>query len=165
MKDGIEKSLGAHLVHAARLHRARSAQLLRDLGLFPGQERVLQTLAAGHRMSMGDLAATLKVRPPTISKTIGRLAAQGLVTRLGSEADARVVDVMLTEPGEERAALILGIWGQIEDEMTDGLDGKERRRLRKLLRRAARNLTHAVGAEPAGIEPADVDPPDEDEDV
>jgi DNA-binding MarR family transcriptional regulator len=160
MKDAIEKSLGAHVAHTARLHRARAAQLLRDLGLFPGQERVLQLLATNNRMTMGDLAGALKVRPPTISKTIGRLAAQGLVVRLGSENDARVVDVMLTEPGEERAALILGIWGQIEEEMTDGLDGKDRRRLRKLLRRATRNLTEAVGAEMT-----DTEPPDDDEDV
>ncbi len=39
----------------------------------------------------------------------------------------------------------------------DGLDGKDRRRLRKLLRRATRNLTEAVGAEMTEIEPHDDD--------
>ena len=157
MKDTIEKSLGAHILHAARLHRARSGQLLKDLGLFPGQDRVLQLLEAHERMTMGDLAAALKVRPPTISKTIARLSAQGLVARTGSQADARVVDVVLTEAGRERAVLILGLWDRIEEEMSAGLDGKDRRRLRKSLRRAVKNLSATIGAEASEINLVDDD--------
>jgi len=147
MKDAIEKSLGAQLIQSARLHRARTAQLLKDLGLFPGQERVLQLLATHDSLTMGDLAAALKVRPPTISKTIGRLSAQGLVARHGSDGDARVVQVRLTDEGRERSSMILSIWEKIEDEMSAELDGKDRRRLRKMLKRLNRNLSAAVGAE------------------
>ncbi len=157
MKDAIEKSLGAHIVQAARLHRVRTAQLLKDLGLFPGQERVLQLLATHGRLSMGELAGTLRVRPPTISKTIGRLSAQGLVSRQGSDSDARVVDVTLTDEGQERASNILVIWQQIEDEISDGLDGKDRRRLRKSLKRVSKNLSGTVGNEAPDIDLEDDD--------
>jgi DNA-binding MarR family transcriptional regulator len=145
MKDTIGKSLGVHILQLARLHRARTAELLKDLGLFPGQERVLQVLGSQQAMTMGDLAVTLRVRPPTISKTIGRLSAQGLVERRGSESDARVVHVGLTSTGLERAAMIGAIWERIEDELTEGLDGKDRRRLKKSLKKASKNLSQSLG--------------------
>ena len=106
---------------------------------------MVQALAAAGTMTMGDLAATLRVRPPTASKTITRLAAMGVVERRTEAGDGRVVRVRLTEAGMAKAAAIEGIWDDVEAEMLDGFDGKERRRLRKLLRRAARNLAEAAG--------------------
>jgi len=139
------KSVGWALMQAARLHRGRIGDRLADLDLFAGQEQVVQALAAAGTMTMGDLAATLRVRPPTASKTITRLAAMGVVERRTEAGDGRVVRVRLTEAGMAKAAAIEGIWDDVEAEMLDGFDGKERRRLRKLLRRAARNLAEAAG--------------------
>ena len=42
---------------------------------------MLQALAAEGALTMGELAAILRVRPPTASKTISRLSALGLVAR------------------------------------------------------------------------------------
>ena len=75
------RSVGWALVQAARLHRARTGDRLAKLGLFAGQEQVVQALAAAGTMTMGDLAALLRVRPPTASKTVTRLAALGIVER------------------------------------------------------------------------------------
>jgi DNA-binding MarR family transcriptional regulator len=141
MKNPIGKSVGWALVHAARLHRTRMGEQLVELGLFPGQEQVLQALAASEIMTMGDLAELLRVKPPTASKTIARLAAQGLVERQTEPGDARIVRVRLTQQGAERAGTISHRWDAVESELLDGLDGKDRKRLRKLLRKAARNLS------------------------
>ncbi len=140
------KSVGWALVQAARLHRSRVGDRLADLDLFAGQEQVVQALAAAGTMTMGDLAATLRVRPPTASKTISRLAALGFVERRAEAGDGRIVRVRLTETGLAKAAAIERIWDEVEAELLDGFDGKERRRLRKLLRKAARNLADASGA-------------------
>ena len=71
MEDEIRhpgtKSVGWALVQAARLHRSRTGDKLSDLGLFAGQEQVLQALATSGPMTMGDLALMLRVRPPTAS--------------------------------------------------------------------------------------------------
>ena len=139
------KSVGWALMHAARLHRARVGERLAELGLFAGQEQVIQALADGP-MTMGELAATLRVRPPTASKTVARLGALGVLTRAVEDGDGRLVRVGLTPAGREKAAAIEGIWAVVEDELLDGLDRKARRRLRRGLRRAARNL---AGAAPA----------------
>lgn len=140
MKDPIRKSVGWALVHTSRLHRTRVGERLAALGLFPGQEQVLQALSGTEAMTMGDLAELLRVKPPTASKTIARLSAQGLVARHTEPGDARVVRVRLTEEGIARAASIAHLWDEVEAELLEGFDGKDRKRLRKLLRRAARNL-------------------------
>ncbi len=140
-----QKSVGWALVQAARLHRGRIGDRLASLNLFAGQEQVVQALAAAGTMTMGDLAATLRVRPPTASKTISRLAALGFVERRAEAGDGRIVRVRLTEAGLAKAEAIERIWDEVEAELLDGFDNKERRRLRKLLRKAARNLADAAG--------------------
>src|SRR3712207_5666887 len=140
MKHPGAKSVGWALVQAARLHRGRMGDRLGEIGLFAGQEQVLQALAAAGLMTMGELANVLRVRPPTASKTVSRLAAQRLVERHPEPDDARIVRVQLTAEGLEKAAAIAGLWEDVETELLDGFDGKERKRLRKMLRKAAKNL-------------------------
>jgi DNA-binding MarR family transcriptional regulator len=157
MKHPGSKSVGWALVQAARLHRGRMGDKLASVGLFAGQEQVLQALAAADQMTMGELAAILRVRPPTASKTISRLATLNLVERHTEPGDARIVRVRLTEEGRARAAAIGQLWDDVEAELLQDFDGKERKRLRKLLRRVARNLAEASGADSR-----DLDAPDED---
>ena len=157
MKHPGEKSVGWALVHAARLHRGRMGDKLGALGLFAGQEQVLQALAAPGLMTMGELAAVLRVRPPTASKTVSRLAASGLVERQPEPDDARVVRVKLTADGLAKAAAIERLWDEVEREPLDGFDGKDRKRLRKLLRKVAQNLAAAAGADARGLEGPDDD--------
>jgi DNA-binding MarR family transcriptional regulator len=145
MTKTIEKSVGRALAVAARLHRARMGERLNALGLFPGQEQALKALQAAP-MTMGELASLLRVKPPTVSKTIGRLSLQGLVSREGGGRDGRLVQVALTEHGQKTAAALDAVWNQVEDELLEKLDSKERKQLRKLLRKVAKGLSQA-GAE------------------
>ena len=140
------RSVGWALVQAARLHRARTGDRLAKLGLFAGQEQVVQALASAGTMTMGDLAALLRVRPPTASKTVTRLAALGIVERRAESGDGRVVRVQLTAAGLAKAEAIEQIQEEVEAELLDHLDKTDRRRLRKLLRKAARGLAEAAGA-------------------
>ncbi len=48
-------------------------------------------------ISLRDLAVRLSVRPPTVTKTMTRLSAQGIVDRRVSTADGRQSFVHLTE--------------------------------------------------------------------
>ncbi|GGE53457.1 hypothetical protein GCM10007276_33110 [Agaricicola taiwanensis] len=144
-KTPYSKTVGYALLHAARLHRVRMAQLLAELGLFPGQEQVLTALAADDGRTIGDLAASLRVRPPTASKAIGRLAAQGLVERRSAPGDARIVRVHLTDEGKLRAMAVKAVWRVLEDEAVEMLDRKDKKRLRRGLGRIAKSLNAAAG--------------------
>ena len=159
MTKAIEKSVGRALLVTARLHRSRMGERLNGLGLFPGQEQALKALQPAP-MTMGELAALLRVKPPTVSKTIGRLSLQGLVTREGGNRDGRLVQVALQEAGQNTAAELDAVWNEVEEELLDKLDGKERKQLRKLLRKASKGLSKA-GAEPEDADgDADLDETD-----
>lgn len=142
MTKALEKSVGRALLVTARLHRSRMGEKLNGLGLFPGQEQALKALQPAP-MTMGELASLLRVKPPTVSKTIGRLSLQGLVTREGGNRDGRLVQVALTETGQKTAAELDAVWNDVEEELLDKLDSKERKQLRKLLRKAAKGLSKA----------------------
>ena len=149
LKHPGAKSVGWALVQAARLHRSRIGDKLVELGLFAGQEQVLQALAAAGLMTMGELATVLRVRPPTASKTVSRLAALRLVERHAEPGDARVVRVELTEEGHRKAAAIERVWDDVEAELLGGCDAKDRRRLRKLLRTGCQEPGRGGGCRPA----------------
>lgn len=145
----MEKTIGYWLQRAARQHRALTAEALQDLKLFAGQEQVLLVLAQGDAQTVGDLAQALKVRPPTVSKTLQRLAAQKLVERREHGADARKSTVHLTKDGASRASTLADRMAAVERALVADLDGKEERRLRKLLRRIAKSMAPGK-AEPEG---------------
>lgn len=157
MTKSLEKSVGRALLVAARLHRSRMGERLNALGLFPGQEQALKALQPAP-MTMGELATLLRVKPPTVSKTIGRLSLQGLVTREGGGRDGRLVQVALTESGQKTATALDAVWNQVEDELLEKLDAKESKQLRKLLRKASKGLSKAgVDADEADAEADEVD--------
>src|SRR3954454_21850310 len=82
------------------LPRASAAQ-----SITTQQLTVLGSLEGGSRR-MSDLAAEHGVRLPTMTRQIGRLARDGLVTRGREAEDARVVTAELTPVG--RRMLYLG---------------------------------------------------------
>ncbi len=146
MKTNTQKTVGQQLMLASRLYRARMAEHLAEIGIFPGQEVVLQALSGTEGATMGELSRSLRVRPPTISKTITRLAAQGLVARRSRTDDARIVLVTLTADGEAKLSRIGELTSLMEEEIVDLLDEKDSKRLRKLLRRLSKGLAKHGGA-------------------
>jgi len=140
MVGSFEKSVSFRLAYVAKLHRARAAALLAEINLYPGQETVLKALMQQDGQTMGELALALSVRPPTVTKMVTRLGAQGLVERRASDDDARLGRVFLTDAGRARADEIDLIWRKLEKQSLSGLDTKDRKRLRKLLRQVGKNL-------------------------
>ncbi len=142
-----ESSIGWILAQTARLHRFHFNEKLADRGLFAGQEQVLQALDNQGALTMGELASILRVRVPTASKAVTRLAVLGFVERQSDGKDRRSVRVTLTQKGTTTSARISSIWEKVETDMVAGFDPKESKRLRKLLLRAATNLAATLGGD------------------
>jgi DNA-binding MarR family transcriptional regulator len=157
MSFSYRKTITYRLAQAAKAHRARSGAHLGRIGLHPGQETVLKLLADVDGQTMSQLAQALSVQPPTVTKMITRLAAQGLVRRVASEQDGRLARVQLTDQGRLRIEDIDKAWKRLEKEALAGFDDKDRKRLRKLLREIERNLTGAV-IPPEEDSPAEEEP-------
>lgn len=68
------------------------------------QVELLQTLAERPPMRVGELAATLRLAPNTVSGLVGQLIENGLVQRNGDPSDRRVARITVTEAGHEQLA-------------------------------------------------------------
>jgi DNA-binding MarR family transcriptional regulator len=150
------KTATHRLAQAARAQRTRAGVHLSALGLHPGQEVVLKALDESDGQTMSELAARLGVQPPTVTKMVTRLAAYGFVVRQTSERDGRLARVFLTEPGRALITQVDRMWKRLEKEALAGFDDKERKRLRKLLKKMEKNLLAANGVDDAA-RPADDD--------
>ena len=155
------KSVTHRLAMAAKAHRARSGTHLARIGLHPGQESVLKALAEEDGRTMSQLAQALGVQPPTVTKMVARMSAQGLLKRVASQTDGRLARVHLTDDGRARIDEIDRIWKRLEREALAGFDDKDKKRLKRLLRALERNLTlslDGLDAPPAAVDEPDDDP-------
>jgi DNA-binding MarR family transcriptional regulator len=98
----------------AALRRLRGRDTQRPGGLSQAQYQVLFELLRGGELPAGALAAVADVSPASMTQMLDRLADAGLVERMRSEEDRRIVRARLTEAGralcEERRAAIEPLW-------------------------------------------------------
>lgn len=143
------------LAQAAHAYRVRAGSRLARIELHSGQDALLKALDEADGQTMSDLAAALGVQPPTVTKMISRLAAQDYVERRSSAGDGRQALVFLTDRGRKAVALVDKLWKRIEKDALTGIDEKDRKRLRKLLRQVAQNLGAARDNGEHGLEDED----------
>ena len=87
-----------------RVSVARLARRLRQEGAggtdaTPSQLAALATLYHEGPMTLGELAAVERVKPPSMTRIVAALEERGLVVRTASVADRRVQHVTVTDAG------------------------------------------------------------------
>ena len=98
--DGFAVSeLAIAVTQAARSMRTALSRSLAESGLYAGQDGVILALAEQDGLTAGQLAAQLGVKAPTMTRTIGRMEAQGFVERRDDGDDGRLTKVFLTDQG------------------------------------------------------------------
>lgn len=132
---------------AARLVRTALASHLASHGFHAGQDGLMLALHQQDGQTPGQLASRLGVRPPTVTKTINRLSAQGILEKRPSSEDQRQSNVFLTEGGREAIDSIERAVKRTEKQALKGFDKKDRRALVKLLSRIEENLVGRKEAE------------------
>jgi DNA-binding MarR family transcriptional regulator len=86
-----------------RLSATRLARRLRQesgAGLSPSQQSALAVIASHGPLTLGALAEHERVAPPSITKVVTKLEADGLVTRSPDPADRRICRVAISADGE-----------------------------------------------------------------
>src|SRR6478672_9331590 len=90
----------ADRLHSAAIHLLRRLRREDDASGLPApQLSALSVIVFGGPITLGALAAAEQVRPPTITKLVATLEADGLVERESDQADRRVVRVKATPRG------------------------------------------------------------------
>lgn len=108
--DEASRALFRAFGNAMRLHRRFMKRRLGESDLHPGQGLCLHVLARHDGMSQRDLAETMHVAPPTLSRMLRSMQRTGLVERRHDDRDQRLTRVYLSPEGralaeEARAAL------------------------------------------------------------
>ena len=95
--------IGQYLFYdLAAAHRTLHTRLnakLKGLGVQVEMWRVLETLDSAEPYTMGELAEIVLMNPPTLSKLVDRMVANGLVHRQLAPEDHRRVRLVLTDAG------------------------------------------------------------------
>jgi MarR family transcriptional regulator, organic hydroperoxide resistance regulator len=121
----------APLSHAvfriARLHRMLAGQLLRQAGLYPGQELVMMQLWMEGPQRQVDLVRMLQSEAPTMTRTIQRLEKAGLVRTSRDATDRRSIIVKATKKSASLRGAVEGAWSELEARTVGGLTRVRRR--------------------------------------
>jgi DNA-binding MarR family transcriptional regulator len=111
--DGMISSL----LLIGKTTRAIVGYRLIELGLFVGQDDLIIQLDPLVPKNVGEVAEDLNIRPSTVSKTLDRLFAAGLVTRTRNPNDARTTGILLTSSGTDMRKRILRMRYDLNDEI------------------------------------------------
>jgi len=90
----------ADALHSAAIHLLRRVRQEDErTGVTPGRLSALSVLVFGGPMRLTDLARIEQVKPPTMTRIVAGLEAQGLVARRPAADDARAVRLEATQRG------------------------------------------------------------------
>ncbi|MXP42041.1 MarR family transcriptional regulator [Altererythrobacter soli] len=78
---------------------------LEGTGLDPSSWRVIMVLAENHWLSVSELASQANTKLSTMTKTVNRMKADGLVTTREGTVDRRVTEVTTTAKGRALAPI------------------------------------------------------------
>ena len=112
----------ADRLHSAAIHllrRLRTEDVVAALSA-PRLSALSVIVFAEHPLTLGELAEAEQVRPPTISRLVKELEAEGLVERLPDPGDRRVQRLRATDEGrrllhEGRARRVEALARDLED--------------------------------------------------
>jgi DNA-binding MarR family transcriptional regulator len=130
MKDQL-----AYLI--ASLNRQLENELeerLRPGGVPIEQFRILDVLNASEPAAMGEIASQSLIEPPTLTKIIDRMIADGLVYRGPDPNDRRRVLIMTAAGGKTLFKRLRGVSSAQEQRIVEVLESKGAADLRTLLR-------------------------------
>lgn len=112
-----------------------------EMGLSPGQPKVLGHLSRGDGCMQKEIAAALDIEPATVSQILSNMEQNGLIRRSGALERKRAESVFITDAGRE----VYGRWQSlcqgVEGEALEGFSEQERQRFAEYLSRMYRNLT------------------------
>lgn len=140
-----KKDVLGQLARTSRAVRGASGQDLAAIGLHPGQDTVLTAISENEGLSLKDLALLLAVRPPTITKTIARLSAEGFVEKRPGASDSRQNHVFLTVEGRMAAKDIRALRKDFRKTALKGLSEKDQKTFFKYLKRVESNIENDSG--------------------
>lgn len=141
-------ALGGPISHAlfrvARLHKMMAGELLRHVGLHPGQELVMMYLWDLGPQRQTDLIRLIDSDAATMTRTIQRLEHAGFVRRSPCADDKRAYLIEPTAAGRALRPQVEQTWNELEEIVVGGVGEREWQTIRRVLEGLEERLTHAA---------------------
>ena len=115
-----------------------------QMGLTPGQPKVLDFLLLHEEADQKTIAAYCEIQQATVGSILLRMEQAGLILRRRREGNRRSLYVSLTQKGQEAAVTMADIFRAAEEEAVRGFSPEERESLLCLLCRVCCQM----GADP-----------------
>jgi DNA-binding MarR family transcriptional regulator len=116
-----------------------------ELGITSQQGSILFMVASGKCLLAAELAREYGIDASAVTRLIDRLEKRGLLTRVRSNEDRRVVRLALTPEGEAIAARMPAIFTGVLDSLLGGFTAEEVGFLKSMLRRVLVNAGEQTG--------------------
>ncbi|MBB5445864.1 MULTISPECIES: MarR family winged helix-turn-helix transcriptional regulator [Paraburkholderia] len=116
-----------------------------ELGITSQQGSILFMVASGKCLLAAELAREYGIDASAVTRLIDRLEKRGLLTRVRSNEDRRVVRLALTPEGHAIAARMPAIFNGVLDNLLNGFTPEEVGFLKSMLRRVLVNSGEHTG--------------------
>lgn len=121
----MDKKLIYLLLHIGKLATDEVRKSLGQNGLHFGQARILLTLLSFNELNQKEISDGLFIKPATVTNLIKKLENAELVNRLRNDKDERIINVTLTQKGNEAARFALKEMEKIEHNLIKRLNDNE----------------------------------------
>ena len=128
-------SLGYEVNHLSRMMARALGERIGRHGVVPGQFAQLLVLYEHDGVTVTELASSVAIEHPTMSRTLRRMERDGLVETRANPTDGRSTLVYLTEHGRELEDALKADAAEVNREFLSPLSASERNQLIELLNR------------------------------
>ena len=147
----IDERVGLHVKRVEQELMAAKSGVLRPLGLTVPQYAALLLLGSNPGMSAAALARACLVTPQTMATVLANLEAKGLVERQLHRWHGNVIELQLTDDGQELLARADAKASAIERNIAAEFSTAERAQLIEMLQRVSHQLNELSRASKATV--------------
>lgn len=135
----VSQSVGHQMAGVMGQMRREVERRMAALDLTDAQWKPLWLLASGRADTGFEMARLLEMDAGAMTRLLDRLEGKGLLQRVRSAADRRVVHLRLTAAGQAAAARVPHVLAAVNNDFLQGFSEAEWLQLRALLARLADN--------------------------
>jgi MarR family transcriptional regulator, organic hydroperoxide resistance regulator len=132
------------LVRVTHLYSHNMDAILKRISMDVPRWRVLMILTELEPASVSVLAEHGVIKLFTMTKTVQRLEAEGLVKTRQKATDARVTEVVLTEKGRDAVTRVRAQASRIFRQAFENVDEADLKNLKQILRKISHNLDRVI---------------------
>lgn len=140
LKENLATQLAWKIGMIYRLHMQNVSGIIENYDLYPGQLRIMHTIAEMNGSTQKEIAAKLNVTPASLAVSIKRLQKAGIVDKAADKVDLRHNRIFITEKGSKVQSDSMSELIRIDNFLLSGFSPEETNHFEAYLTRVYTNL-------------------------